>query len=227
MVSSNLDQSSDCRIFCRNERRPSVAKRMPSVGFAPKLLPGLICQESVTASVARPGEGMSSRSRTDKGLDVRGCCVARRCGVGIGASQAALFEPDYLSKRRHERLIRPDFNRFLQIVRTNIERPPEVMSRHDRVDAPIDRGLLHRRHRPVSVFGSCAARTSSLRRIRRMDFAFTCSFACRGLAAPAVSACRCRRAVPRPAACRAGRRLPCRRSWRPYPHRRAAIRTAC
>lgn len=227
MVSSNLDQSSDCRIFRRNERHPSVAKRMPSVGLAPKLLLGRICQETVAASVARPGEGMSSLSRADKGPAVSGCCVARRCGVGIGARRAALFEPDNLSKRRHERLIRPDFNRFLQIVRTNIERPPEVMSRSGRGDAPIEQGLLHRRRRPVSAYGSCAARTSSRRRIRRMDFAFACSFACRGPAAPAVSACRCRRAMPRPAACRAGRRLSCRRSWRPYPHRRAGIRTAC
>jgi hypothetical protein len=129
MVSSNLDQSSDCRIFRRNKRRPSVAKRMPLVGFASKLQLGLIWQAMVAASVARPGEGMSSLSRADKGPAVRGCYVARRCGVGIGARRAVTFVPDNPWKALHDRLIRPDFNRFLQIVRTNIERPPEVISR--------------------------------------------------------------------------------------------------
>ena len=57
---------------------------MPLVGFASKLPLVLIPQTMVAASVARPGEGMSSLSRADKGLAVRRCYVARRCGVGIG-----------------------------------------------------------------------------------------------------------------------------------------------
>jgi hypothetical protein len=226
MVSSNLDQSSDCRIFRRNERRLSVAKRMPSVGVASKLPLRLIWQAMVAASVARHGEGMSSLSRADKGPAVRGCYVARRCGVGIGARRAVTLVPDNPWKALSERLIRPDFNRFLQIVRTNIERPPELMSRICRGDAPVVRGFLHR-HRRVSAFVPSAGRTPFRRSIRRTDLAFACSFVCRGPGAPAVSACRCRRAMPRPAACRAGRRLQSRRPWRPYLRQRAAIRTAC
>ncbi len=225
MVSSDLDQSSDCRIFCRTERRPSVAKRMPLVGFASKLPFGLLGQAMVAASVARPGEGMCSLSRADKGPAVSGCYVGRRCGVGIGARRAVPFVPDNPWKRLHERLIRPDFNRSLQIVRTNIERPPEGVSRICRGVAPGGRGFPHRRR--VSAFVLRAARTPSRRSSRRTDFAFACSFVCRGLGAPAVSACRCRRAMPRPAACRAGRRLQCRRQWRPCLRRKAAIRTAC